>query len=117
MHRRNDETNEEKEEKESSFPPFQARKKEDDEEQHCLVFLLCFLRTRARKRAKPLKGGTLFLASLRERIFCRFVSTFCFPILLHSHHRYHNTTLEERRGWRKDLEKADLLREDQEDQR
>jgi hypothetical protein len=117
MHRRNDETNEEKEEKESSFPPFQARKKEDDEEQHFLVFLLCFLRTRVRKQTKPLKGGTLFLASPRERIFCRFVSTFCFPILLHSHHRYHNTTLEERRGWRKDLEKADLLKEDQEDQR
>jgi hypothetical protein len=117
MHRRNDETNEEKEEKESSFPPFQARKKEDDEEQHCLVFLLCFLRTRARKRAKPLKGGTLFLASLRERIFCRFVSTFCFPILLLFLITDTNTTLEERRGWRKDLEKADLLKEDQEDQR
>jgi hypothetical protein len=117
MHRRNDETNEEKEEKESSFPPFPKRKKEDDEEQHFLVFLLCFL-PRVREQTKPLKGGTLFLASLRgERIFCRFVSTFCFPILLHSHHRYHNTTLEERRGWRKDLEKADLLREDQEDQR
>ena len=116
MHRRNDETNEEKEEKESSFPPFPKRKKEDDEAQHFLVFLLCFL-PRVRKQTKPLKGGTLFLASLRERIFCRFVSTFCFPILLLFLITDTNTTLEERRGWRKDLEKADLLKEDQEDQR
>ena len=64
-----------------------------------------------RKQTKPLRG-TIFLASLREKIFCRFVSTFVFQFCFFFSSQIRILLEEEEDG--EDLEKR-IMKEDQED--
>ena len=60
--------------------------------------------------------GDIISRVLAQKNVCRFVS----PLFVSNYFvriTDTNTTLRKKRGWRKDLERADLLQEDQEDQR